>query len=613
MRRAFTWPQSGNADRNPGREPASNQERSAGAKAEKMSEPKKYSLALVFGFYLALSIILTWPLAASFSQYPLFDHLDVAATFYNFWWQYYSIFKLHASPWFNTMVNYPDGYSMVFFPLYLAYGIFSWPLQALFGTPQALPAFFNWVSILSFALTGLVGFLLFRELAQSFAAALIAGILFSFLPFHYWHLPRCHTSCLELLLLPIYFYYRLLRRRELKAGAWLGLSLVPVFYQSPNYVIYLTIFFALNLLYMVCFERGSLGAKWLRAAALAFVVLALLTSPFLWQVGKELVRKTTPATGTLKEQAGYSANLVGFVLPGSNNHLLSPLAKMGDRLTSGRAASGQEIFPGYLLLFFGLLGIFFARKNIRHYGFWLCCLFCFLVLSLGPYLNIGRKTYWEFPLPYFYLRKIFFFFQMDRSPVRAVILALLALAVFANGFLAWLQQKFAGGKSEIVFGLVGALALLELNQAPVKVSRVALPKIYQEIASEPGKFAILELPLLPDIYRFSGFFQPWHQKRLALDLTARKEGASLVDDPLLYYFDEPLRFFALDANEQKRAQKAIEAELERREIKFVIVYLKFIDAEKRGDLDRLAQMHWPVKSFDSAGLYRVYQFSYGGG
>lgn len=402
-----------------------------------MSEPKKYSLAAVFGFYLALSIIMTWPLAISVSQYPLFDHLDIAATFYNFWWQYYSLFKLHTSPWFNTMVNYPDGYSMVFFPLYLAYGIFSWPLQALYGTPQSLPVFFNWISILSFTLTGLLGYLLFKELTQSSAAALLAGTLFSFLPFHYWHLPRCHTSCLELMLLPIYFYYRLLRTRKMKSGVWLGLSLVPVFYQSPNYVVYLTMFFMLQFCYMMLWDRGSLSANWLRAVALAVAVLALLASPFLWQVGKEVFHKSTPSTSTLQEQSIYSANLLGFVLPGENNRFLSPLSKIGNRLTSGRGVAGREIFPGYLLLLLGVLGIFFARRHIRHYGFWLCCLVFFLALSLGPYLHIGQKTYWELPLPYFYLRKNFFFFQMDRSPVRSCIWALLALTVFANGYLRW--------------------------------------------------------------------------------------------------------------------------------------------------------------------------------
>ena len=64
-----------------------------------MNSPSKIQLLAVFLFYQALAILMTWPMAINLHQTPIFDNLDISATYYNFWWQYYSMFDLHASPW----------------------------------------------------------------------------------------------------------------------------------------------------------------------------------------------------------------------------------------------------------------------------------------------------------------------------------------------------------------------------------------------------------------------------------------------------------------------------------------------------------------------------------
>ncbi len=562
----------------------------------------------VFFLYLILSIILTWPMAVSLSRYPLFDHLDINVAFCNFWWQYYGMFVLKVNPWLPRIINYPDGYSLVFLPLYLSYGMFSYPFQALFGTPRALPAFFNWISILSFAFTGFLGFLIFRKFSGSNSGGIVSGILFTFLPFHYWHLPRCHTSCLELALLPIYFYFRLREEKNYRYGIYFGLALVPLFYQSPNYLVYLMIFFGLHLLYTLATDRKTLDKKWLGAIALSFAIAILLSLPYLWEAGKELARQTTPVRSSLEEQTLYSADLIGLVLPGFNQKIYAPLGRAAEAMVGASGVSGKEIFPGYLLLLSGLAGIFLARKKIRDYGFWLMTLLTCLILSLGPYLNSAGDTFYRFPLPYYYLRKIILFFEMDRSPVRIIILSLFCLAVFSAGFWGWLEEKIPGRKKTLIFIIIAAAGLLELNQAPIKLDRIRLPKLYQEIAQEPGQFTLLDLPLLPDVYRYSGLFQMEHKKFLATAITARQAGASFSQDRLLFYLDDPGRFFSLEPEKQAEAKTRILSELGRRKIKYIIVYLRFVDADKRRDLDRIIRLLGPGKNFVSENLFQVYQF-----
>lgn len=497
---------------------------------------------------------------------------------------------------------------MVFFPVWIPYGIITLPFQLIFGSPQALPGVFHWLSIFSFALTGFLTFLIAKKISNRFYPSILAGILFSFLPFHYWHLPRCHSSCLELILLPIYFYLRLLEDKSKKAGILFGLSLTPLTYQSPNYLLYLAIFLALHWAYLFFTNRALFNKNWLQAISIALLVNILLSSPFLFFLAKELITKTTPASSILGEQNRYSANLLGLVLPGPNQKIYQAVGNFSENIIAQNGSSGKEIFPGYILLLSGILGIFFSRKTIKNYGFWVLSFLVFFILSLGPFLKFGKYTLFHPELPYFFLSKIFPFMEMDRSPVRMIIFVHFSLAMLSLGFFSQLEPKIAQKKKKFLLGLISALALIELNQAPIYLTKIPLPEIYQNIAQEKDKFTVLELPLLPETYRYAGIFQTYHRKYLAIDLTARKVGAGFYDRPMFFYLDEPLRFLLLTPEEQDQAKKEIETELGHRKIKYIILYLKFMDEEKIADLDRLLKILKPTKIFYSEPALKVYQF-----
>jgi len=558
----------------------------------------------VWLFYFLVSLVLTYPLAFTYHRYPLFDHLEITVTFYNLWWQYYSLFHLKSSLWFNPLINYPDGYSMVFFPLFLSYGIFSTPIQALFSQ-EALIGFLHWLWILSFAFSGFLGFLLFRQLSGSGKAGIIAGICFSFLPFHYWHLPRLHISCLELLLLVVLSYFYFLKKRSLRAGAFFGLSLSALGYQSPNYVIYITFFLGLHFFYLLSFRREVLNRTWLKGIFLAGVIFLILLLPYLRAMVKDLLNQSTPVLSTLKEQSRLSANFLGFLLPGEGERFYQSLACLSQSwITTG--IDGKEIFPGYLLLVSGILGMILARRYIKYYGFWLLAFWCFLIVSLGPYLNLARHTY-HIVLPFYVLRKVFPFLEMERSPVRWAIISFLCLAVFSAGFFRYLEEKLSG-KRNWIFWLFGLFALLELNQAPIKTDRINLPEFYQRLCSKKGEFSLLELPLLPDIYRYVGFYQIWHHKPLVIDLTARRVGAGLQDSSLLYYLDEPKRFFQLSERGKEKVLEEIQAEQKRRKVGYIILWIRFMEKEKAQRLDELIKLLSPVGIERVSNLFWIYQF-----
>ncbi len=563
---------------------------------------------LVFMVYFLLSVCMTYPLAFSYHRYPLFDHLEITVTFYNLWWQYWALFHLKINPWFNPIINYPDGYSMVFFPLFMSYGVFSYPLQKIFSAPEVLIGFIHWAIIFSFAFTGFLGYLLFARLSGSKLAGFISGVAFSFIPYHYWHLPRMHLSCLEFILLAVLGYFYLIDKRSARAGIVFGLSLVPLFYQSPNYLFYLSLFFLFHIVYMAIFHRQIISRGWIKGIFIAGITAFLLSSPYLLQVAKDLAHHSTPVLSTLKEQSRFSANIMGFFLPGENQKIYSFFARRASAIIADKGIGGWEIFPGYVALISGILGMIFARRYIFQSGFWIFCFFAYLILSLGPFLNFGSRCFFHFHLPFYYLRKIIPALELERAPARWAIISFLSLSVFSAGFFRWLEERLKGRRRVVVFSLLFGLILLELNQAPLKTNRINLPKFYQELCKKEGDFSLLELPFLPDVYRYTGFYQIWHKKPLVIDLTARKVGAHFWQDHLLFYLDEPKRFFMLEPEKKKQAFEQMKAELLRRKVGYIVVFLRFVDEEKAKELDELIRLFNPQKVYQSQGILKIYKF-----
>ena len=53
------------------------------------------------------------------SRVPRSSPMDAASAFYNIWWFHKAICELHTSPWTNPLLDYPYGYSMIFFPVWM--------------------------------------------------------------------------------------------------------------------------------------------------------------------------------------------------------------------------------------------------------------------------------------------------------------------------------------------------------------------------------------------------------------------------------------------------------------------------------------------------------------
>jgi len=518
--------------------------------------------------------------------------------------------KLHVSPWWNPLINFPHGYSMVFFPISFPYGLFSLPFQLLLPDPQGVTLAYNLALVLSFTLTGYFTFLLARDLTGSARSGGLAGLIFAYSPYHFWALSRPHVVSTEFLALAALMLMRTLRSERNPPALGLGLALALLAYASPTYLIYFLLFAGFAGLFLLVTEPATLLRRSLYRqmgwTALVFVPLFL---PLLQRLLRDYLGRAVPLSPEEAWPLAYSGNLLGYFLPGATQDLYRRLAAslpayLSD-LNRPYGVGGYETFLGYT----GLALALFAMIRRRGIGLWIFTALVFFILSLGPRLHAGAHSLLAWPLPQAWLSAIFPFLREDRSPVRYLVLAQLSLALLAGFGLAALRGRMSDRGHLALSALLGVLVLAEFCQAPLKLSPIPIPAFYRELAKEPGDFAVLDLPLLPDVYRYSGTYQRFHHKRLVIDLTGRKSDERTLQDPLFRYLDLPAHFFSLGPEDQARARSEILREMAARRLRYIVLFRRFLDPASEERLTRLLRWLGPVEERQEEGLFIIFKFT----
>ncbi|HYP19274.1 MAG TPA: hypothetical protein VEY08_04300, partial [Chloroflexia bacterium] len=134
--------------------------------------------------YALLTVLFTWPLVLHFTQ-TLPDGGDGWQEMWGLWWVKTALLDLHTNIYHTHLLYYPEGVSLYFHPLQPVNGLLSVPLQ-LAGLN--LPAVYNLLVWLSFVAAGYGMYLLVRHLTEHRPAAFLAGVVFSFCPYHFAHM-----------------------------------------------------------------------------------------------------------------------------------------------------------------------------------------------------------------------------------------------------------------------------------------------------------------------------------------------------------------------------------------------------------------------------------------
>ena len=464
--------------------------------------------------FVLATLLLTWPIAVSLDQ-PVSSRGDYYSNIWNAWWLRTALFELHTSPYATDHLHFPDGISLGKHTLSPVNAVPGALLAAFLGPYVAI----NLVILAHFALSAWCLYLLASYLTGCRSGSLLAGLLYSFNPFHYYYLAELNVASLGFLPLALLCFLRTWRE-----GGWRNLVLtagaVGLLAGSSSYYLVYAFLLAGLLVLAGRLEDPRVGfvagARRMAIAGVAGALVVLVVEwPLIRAVLFEAPSGARAAAGAIEAMRVNDVLGYGWVGP-------------PDRL---RVSWPSMLGYGTLLVL--ALGF---RGWIRQ-RFWLLVLGVGWLLSLGPSLHVaGVDT--GFPLPYAWLQDVPVL-SMLRKPDRCFALVLLVVSLLLA--FAWrdveARLRGRGVRAAASVG-AGALIAIELTAVPFARFDDTTSPLLERLAADTAIDAVVELPALPGHVSEGRYLlsQVVHGKKLAQGYTTdlamtmqhARDAASLV-------------------------------------------------------------------------------------
>ena len=509
--------------------------------------------ALAVILYAALALALTWPLVQHLGTHVPGSYnwaFDEYTFVWNSWWFRYASFDLGQNPLYSTHTFYPLGISLVLYTYNLFNALISLPLQPFLS----LPAISNLTFLLATVLSGYGTFLLVEHLMRhaestarntqqaassahdlssiAYVAAFLAGLIYAFGSYRLVYAAIGHYDMWSTTWIPYYslFLLKTIHEPRLRNAVFAGIFLALAMLCEMIFGVFLGMFTLIALAF-VAVQRGREVAGGPPALLVRLVVMglvaAILYSPVLVPILGEMFEGYELAGWGDAEK--LSVDLLGLVTPTA----LHPLG--GDWVeTLQQTREGTARFRDVNTVFLGWAGLALAITGAlcywRRLATWIASFITFAILSLGPLLQInGRSTFdldglpVNFPLPFILLHYIPIV-KANRVPNRFSVVLMLSLAVLGGFGAWWLLNRLRRASPLQVFGslLLVALVIFEHWSVPLPLTDARIPPVYEQVAADPGDFAILQLPMgWRNSFGVQGaentqtqYYQTYHQKRL---------------------------------------------------------------------------------------------------
>jgi hypothetical protein len=415
---------------------------------------------------------------------------DAWQNVWNLWWVARAVTSFQ-NPFFTPLLYFPEGADLSLQTLNVTNGILALPVTALWGPVAG----YNTSVITAFALAGLGAYALALRVSESRAAAFVAGLLFTFSPFHMTKLWDGQLELIALQWLPLYALalLRAVEDRRRVDALLAGLLLALIGYTSWYYFLFFVVYsVAFGLLWL---PGSPARARAITQLALAALAGALLLLPVLVPALRAIGVGATPGAPSSDESGPnavsflkviHSADLVDFWLPSALHPLWgAAVTRIGERIHPYIAA--WNIALGYVTLLFGLAALAWRRERAWR---WSVLALIGIILALGPVLQInGVNTGWL--LPYALLTHVPGVDIAHRPSHFVVITVVVCIPLAALGIEALLARFAAGWRIPLVV-LVCLLASFELAPPSWTLARSAPEPLYNALAGDNA--ALIDLP-----------------------------------------------------------------------------------------------------------------------
>jgi hypothetical protein len=459
---------------------------------------------VVWTFVILTVLLLYSPPFDFLNQIPG-DGGDGYQFMWDLWWVKYSTTELGKSPYVTNYVFYPDGQSLFFHSLVPLAGVITIPFQDSLG----LFFSYNLIVILGYVLGGFGAYLLAKYFTQNMYASYLAGIIFAFSPYHLGH-TLGHLNLISVGGIPFYvlFLFKLRDTSNLKYAFFASVFLlVSTFLGSFYYAFILFVFTIFFLLYDILLKRRiDFDRKFIYGLALIpaifLLVSGIVTVPMFYE---SLSGKHAYAEMSINDQIANSADLINFLLPGSDNYFFGKHIKSIEynfNITLGGAEN--MVYIGYTVVALLLFSSYKYKNKMRKHVLWLLLTGTFIILSLGPVLKImGATSFTQsdggVPLPGFLLRYLpgGTVFQ---SPSRFAVITYLGLGLLAAFGVKYIIENVNIIRKHKVLPIflivvLSSLIIMEYNMSPYPSRYDSyVPQFYYQLRNMDDTFSVLDLP-----------------------------------------------------------------------------------------------------------------------
>jgi len=508
-----------------------------------MLNPRREKLYVIL-FFTALTVILTWPTA----------------------WHFFSSVPSSGSDTMQVIGVAGDKANLIAdqgffkgtlelikrseFSITTIYAYF----QLIFGRVAG----YNLLFFISFILSGFGAYLLANYFVKSKPAALIAGIIFAFAPFHIHNAMSTNAGTMHQEWLPFFVLYLFRffnpvrnKRNELKELDKKQNGQSTAVSNGVNNLKFRNFVLSGLFLFLIGFTEHQLLA-FAVIFILFFLIYKLITEPKLFLRGKFWIYAGTSAVvlsvlffilfrslftiagsgnnyldAGLKSAVKYSNDTLSIFVP-PNFHTFWPNAFSHLRNQFERNFdSSFSDYAGYSVMLLSLIAILGIRPlkrgriPVKGILFWLAVTIGFYVLSLGPYLHYKGVLDPPIKMPYWFIYQYLPFYKNIRTVGRLFVFSMLGFSVLAAWGMAFLQNKlfpviaseakqfrvmpenagllrrFASrnDKSRNIFYLIaGLIIILEFLAIPLKTDSLLHSSFYEKLGQDKEKYSVLEVP-----------------------------------------------------------------------------------------------------------------------
>ena len=298
--------------------------------------------------YLALTLVLTYPLVGVLSSALPGDLGDPLLNAWVLWWN--STVLPFSDAWWHAPLFYPAADGTAFTEHLVGISVFATPIIWVTGSPVVA---YNMAFLLSFPLSGLAAYLLCHQLTGRRDAAWVAGLAYGFCPYRIDQIPHLQVLSSYWMPLALLGLHRYLAEPRWR---WLALFGVSSLLQGLSNGYYLLYFPVLVVGWLVWFLRGVHRWKTLAIVGVAWGVSVLPLAPVLWRY--QQVHERFGFVRTLGEVRSFSADVTGLI---SAPDILSLWGFLdGFRRPEGQLFSGLAVV---ILVAVGLTRVNWAARD----------------------------------------------------------------------------------------------------------------------------------------------------------------------------------------------------------------------------------------------------------